>query len=289
MSANSGGHERKYRLDDAHASAPAPRLRLLFAERFHESDNSPSGEEPDDPMAAAGRFNSIDGLVFDMGDVLFDATAWRRRLLQLLRHMGLQAGYRSLFDLWDSDYLDAVHRGDRDYAEAFVAFLRDAGLSPAQIDEAVTASHQFKRQIEAEVRPFPGVRETLDRLRDQGLRLAVLSDSESPSAAIAERLRTLGIGDAFSVVVSSVDLRQTKPNPLGYRTAVERLGLRPDRVAFVGHDAAELRGARRCGMRTIAFNYDREATADCRISRFCDLQCLFSHRRGNDATQSKAA
>src|SRR5688572_30716269 len=289
MSANSGGKEQKLRADEAHFSKPVPRLRLLFAEQFAESHNSPSGDEADDPAVLAGRFRMVDGLVFDMGDVLFDATAWRRRLLQLLRHMGLQAGYRSLFNLWDSDYLDAVHRGDREYAEAFVAFLRDAGLSPAQIDEAVTASHQFKRQIEAEVRPFPGVHETLERLRGRGLRLAVLSDSESPAAAIAERLHALGIGESFAAVVSSVDLRQTKPNPLGYHTATERLGLRPDRDAFVGHDAAELRGARRCGMRTIAFNYDREASADCRIGRFCDLECLFGESRSNDATQSQAA
>jgi HAD superfamily hydrolase (TIGR01509 family) len=288
MTAKFGDDERAFRFDAAHLPASLPRLHRLSAE--HPGFPNESGcDEADDPTALAGKFRSIDGLVFDMGDVLFDATAWRRRLLQLLRHMGLQASYRSLFDLWDSDYLDAVHRGDRDYAEAFVAFLRDAGLSPGQIDEAVAVSHQCKRQIEADVRPFPGVRETLARLRAQGLRLAVLSDSESPAAAIAARLHTLGLGDSFATVVSSIDLRQTKPHPLGYRTTVESLELRTEQVAFVGHDTAELRGARRCGLRTIAFNYDRDASADCRIHRFCDLQRLFSLRRGGDAATSRAA
>jgi FMN phosphatase YigB (HAD superfamily) len=72
-------------------------------------------------------------------------------------------------------------------------------------------------------------------------------------------------------------------------TTIERLGLHADQTAFVGHDAAELIGARRCGMRTIAFNYDREAAADCRIGRFCDLSALFNGRRGDRSPQAKAA
>jgi phosphoglycolate phosphatase len=243
-----------------------------------------------DLAVAARRFTPVVGLVFDMGDVLFDATAWRRRLLQLLQRMGLHAGYRSLFELWDRDYLDAVHRGERDYAEAFVAFLRHAGLSKGQVDEVVAVSQQIKRQCESEVRPFPGVRETLERLRSRGLRLAVLSDSESPAAAIALRLQALGLGDFFSTVVSSADLRRTKPHPLGYLTSVERLGLRPDQAAFVGHDADELGGARRCGLRTVAFNYERGASADCRIARFQDLFLLFADRPAEgDSACGKAA
>lgn len=267
-------------------------LRLFRhpAERL-AGPHRPAVDDPDDDLAiAARRFGSVVGLVFDMGDVLFDATAWRRRLLQLLQRMGLQAGYRSLFELWDRDYLDAVHRGERDYAEAFVAFLRCAGLTAGQVDEVVAVSQQLKRQCEAEVRPFPGVRETLERLRGRGLQLAVLSDSESPAATIAARLQSLGIGDFFAVIVSSVDLRRTKPHPLGYLTAVERLGLRPDQAAFVGHDAEELGGARRCGLRTVAFNYERGASADCRIARFPDLFALFAERRvDGDASCGKAA
>lgn len=261
-------------------------LRILRPSTDHV-ETHPVDEEL---AIAARRFAAVAGLVFDMGDVLFDATDWRRRLLQVLQRMGLHAGYRSLFELWDRDYLDAVHRGERDYAEAFVAFLRHAGLTNGQVDEVVAVSQQIKRQCEAEVRPFPGVRETLERLRSRGLRMAVLSDSESPATAIAARLQKLGLGDFFATVVSSVDLRRTKPHPLGYLTAVERLGLRPDQAAFVGHDADELIGARRCGLRTIAFNYERGASADCRIARFPDLFLPFAERPPlGDASCGKAA
>lgn len=233
---------------------------------------------PCETPSVAKRFATVEGLIFDMGDVLFDATAWRRRLWQLLAHLGLNAGYRSLFDLWDRDYLDAVHCGRREYAEAFTTFLRDAGLSTSQIDELKTASLVIKRQIESEVRPFPGVARTLARLHAAGLRLAVLSDSESPATAIRERLNHLGIGGYFAEIVSSIDLGHTKPDALGYETTLQRLQLTADRAAFVGHDLDELQGAHRCGMQTIAFNADRNVQADCMLRCFDDLSQLFASR-----------
>ena len=257
-------------------------MPLRIFRMFDRPGSSPPPGDDDvsacETPAVVRRFAAVEGLIFDMGDVLFDATAWRRRLLQLLSRMGVQASYRSLFDLWDRDFLDAVHCGRRDYAEAFSAFLREAGLAAGQIDELTAASQMIKKQVEAEVQPFPGVARTLAGLQAAGLRLAVLSDSESPAAAIRARLHQLGIGAYFAEIVSSVELGRTKPDPLGYRTTLERLQLPAERAAFVGHDADELQGAHRCGLRTIAFNADGHVSADCVLRCFGELTQLFSAR-----------
>ena len=211
------------------------------------------------------------GLLFDMGDVLYDATLWRRWLLRLLRHMGLHANYRGLYRVWDVDYLDAVHRGQRDYDEAFGAFLNSLGLSPAQVDEVRAASQAQKHELESGTRAFPTVAATITRLSTAGVALGVLSDSESPAAALAEKLACLGLGDRFGVVISSLDLHRTKPDPACYQAALAAMKLPADRVAFVGHDADELRGAAAVGMFTVAFNYDPEVMADRFIDRFDEL------------------
>lgn len=235
------------------------------------------------------RFSKVAGLVFDMGDVLFDATAWRRWLLQLLGRMGLHASYRSFFEIWDRDYLDAVHCGRREYAEAFEAFLRDTGLTRGQIDEINAASAVRKLELESDVRAFPGVRTTLERLRGFGLRLAVLSDSESPSDKLSERLQRLGIGGLFQQVVSSADLGITKPAEACYQTALDRLKLSATQAAFVGHDRQELWGARRVGMPTIAFNFDRDAVAEAYLPRFDGLITLFERSLEQSSPHGKAA
>lgn len=254
--------------------------------RLFANDDS---SRDDDDLQVPPRLRQVRGLVFDMGDVLFDATIWRRWLLQQLHRMGLQTTYRSFFDVWDRDYLDAVHRGEREYAEAFQTFLRDMGLTLCQIDEVLLASNQQKRDLEQDTRPFPGVRATLERLQAVGLKLAVLTDSESPAATIEARLAKLGIGSYFSAVVSSADLKQTKPARVCYATAIERLGLTPKQTAFIGHDNDELIGARRSGMPVVAIHYERNAVAEVFLRRFDGLLQLFETRHGDEAGYREAA
>lgn len=218
------------------------------------------------------------GLVFDMGDVLVDATAWRRWLLRQIAEYGLTPPYRSFFAIWDRDYLDDVHRGVREYGEALRSFLAATGLTDRQIEELLDASKVQKSAIEAEARPFPGVRQTLWRLHGDGVRLAVLSDSESPSSVIRRRLAQLGIGDCFQAVVSSRDLGFAKPDRRAYMAAANELQLTPAQLAFVGHEAEELLGARRAGMRTIAFNFEQGAGAERYLTRFENLLDLIAGR-----------
>jgi hypothetical protein len=110
----------------------------------------------------------IRGVLFDMGNVLYDDTLWRRWVLRLLGHIGLHTNYRSFFRIWDRDYLDDVHRGRREFFEAFQAFLLSAGLSHSQIDELEAACRARHHQLEVDARPLPGVKTTLERLHQSG-------------------------------------------------------------------------------------------------------------------------
>jgi len=223
---------------------------------------------PPAPSAAQGPF---EGLLFDMGDVLYDATLWRRWLWRLLRGLGVSQGYAELFARWDDDFLDKVHRGEGDYAAAFLEFLASLALSSAQIDEVVAASRIRKRELEHESRPLAGVKATIDRLASLNVPLGVVSDSENRADQLREHLARLGLGGAFAVVVSSRDLGCTKPDPRCYLTALGQLGLPAERVGFVGHDAVELAGARNVGMASIAFNECPGCEADIRLRHFREL------------------
>jgi HAD superfamily hydrolase (TIGR01509 family) len=241
------------------------------------------------PAAAPSRSSrplAVEGLLFDMGDVLYDATLWRRWLLQLLARHGVHAHYRSLFTIWEIDFLEEVHRGHREYHEAFHAFLRSMGLSAGLVDEIEAASVARKRELEATTRPLPGVRSTLARLREMRLKLGVLSDSESAALALRAKLETLGLRQGFDAVLSSRDLGEIKPHPCGYRASLAALELPAARVAFVGHDAEELRGAAALGMPTIAFNYQGKVEADVHLERFDELLsvCLAAQPRQSWST-----
>ncbi|MBN2295068.1 MAG: HAD-IA family hydrolase [Pirellulales bacterium] len=213
----------------------------------------------------------VSGLLFDMGDVLYDSTVWRRWLMQLLRRFDLHLDYKTLFQPWDRKYLREVHRGERPLCDAFREFMDSIGLKKPQIDEIELACQARRCQLEQDTRPLPGVRATIARLHESGLKLGVLSDSEYPGKELEKRMMRFGLEEYFTTIVSSRDLGQTKPAPACYLGTLKRMGLTANESAFVGHDAEELAGARAVGMRTIAFNYDHDAEADIYIARFEEL------------------
>lgn len=238
------------------------------------SGHLPHPHAPASPLHLRG----VRGLLFDMGDVLYDATLWRRWLLQILARMGIHAAYRDFYRVWDREYLVEVHCGRRDYHEAFTAFLQSLGLTRGVVEEIEAASQARRRELIATLRPLPGVRATLCQLQAAGVALAVLSDSESSAAELRQRLSKLGIDRCFQSVYSSRDLGEAKPAALGYQTALAAMQLPAHQVAFVGHDAEELAGAAAVGMPTIAFNYDPDVRADVYVERFDELLDLVECR-----------
>ncbi len=226
------------------------------------------------PSARALR--PVRGLLFDPGDVLYDATLWRCWLLKLLARLGLRTNYRSFFHLWDHEYLADVYRGKRDFHQALESFLLATGLSRGQIDEVELACKSRRCQDEAAARPLAGAKATLRAVRASGTVLGVVGNYEHPAAVLAGHLDHLGLGGLFDAVVSSFDLGATLPEPVCYRAALAAMRLPPEQVAFVGHDSQELAGAARVGMQTIAFNFDPEAQADVYLVRFDELLELAS-------------
>lgn len=214
---------------------------------------------------------AVRGLIFDMAGVLYDATLWRRWLVRLLARMGWTFDYQKFYEAWDAEYLSEVHRGRREYGEAFNAFLRDQGLSWAQIDEVEAASRVLQQELETGERPLPGVAATLGVLAERGLRLAVLTDSPFRSAHLEGQLSQLGLGGYFHAVISSCDVEAIKPEPAGYRAALAALDLEPADAAYVGHCEKSLGGAAQLGLRTIAFNHFDHSFADIYITRFAEL------------------
>lgn len=218
----------------------------------------------------------VEGLLLDSCNILYDATGWRRWLLQVLRRLGLHTHYRCLFHVWDKDYLRAVHRGQCDPCDALRLFLQALGLSRGQIEEVATTCQARRLRAEDENRLLPGVKKTLREIASAGIPLAVVSDTEHSSDVLRQRLEKMGLRDTLTAIVTSRDLGCTKPDPLCYQAALRAIGLQACQAAFVGHDGEELAGAAELGMQTIAFNPTDDLDADILLTRFVELSELVS-------------
>ncbi len=90
----------------------------------------------------------------------------------------------------------------------------------------------------------------LKELKDQGLLLAVISNTED--GRLIESLEAAGISDQFDLLTDSHVVGHRKPDAAIFKLTLERLNVKPDEAAYVGdsyaHDAL---AARAVGMRGI--------------------------------------
>ncbi|MFD3561252.1 HAD family hydrolase [Streptomyces sp. NPDC058686] len=101
--------------------------------------------------------------------------------------------------------------------------------------------------------------ELADELRAHGTKVAILSNSWANT--YPDRLRD----GRFEPVVISGEVGLRKPDPAVYRLLCTRLGLPPERVAFVDDTRPNVEGARRAGLHGI-HHRDAATTRDALLS-----------------------
>ncbi len=94
--------------------------------------------------------------------------------------------------------------------------------------------------------PAPGVTALLDRLRDRRVRVGVASSSRR--LWVEATLRSLGVAQAFEVVVAGDDVERGKPDPAIYLLAAKRLGVRPEQCLAIEDSPNGVQSARAAGM-----------------------------------------
>jgi phosphoglycolate phosphatase len=127
-------------------------------------------------------------------------------------------------------------------------------------------------------RCYPEVTETLERLRSQGFRLAVVTNK--PVFATKQILQALSLAEFFSVVIGGDSLPKRKPDPAQLLEAVRQLGVQVGQTLMVGDNIHDVEAARAAGMHCIAVSYGyhhrppAEFNADGVIDRFGELSSL---------------
>jgi putative hydrolase of the HAD superfamily len=113
----------------------------------------------------------------------------------------------------------------------------------------------------------------LEELKQKGQRLAVISNWDS---RLPELLEQLEISEFFETVVVSALVGYEKPHPEIFRIALERTGLEPSNVVYIGDDLTlDYHGARSAGMR--ALHLDRDERFEPHAEKIKSLRDLLAH------------
>ncbi|AEE17366.1 HAD family hydrolase [Treponema brennaborense] len=99
----------------------------------------------------------------------------------------------------------------------------------------------FKR-----IKPFAHMKETIEKFRRAGYKLAVLSDFPP-----AQKGSIWGTLDMFDVVCGSEELGALKPSKYTFGVLASKLGVAENEILYVGNSvSADVRGASAAGMKT---------------------------------------
>jgi putative hydrolase of the HAD superfamily len=136
---------------------------------------------------------------------------------------------------------------DRERGTIFLLTLfQGAGVPPSRTEELKAALLDLHRRAHLWGATLPGTREALERLRDAGIRLAVISNSDGRAATA---LAAGGLLDAFEFVVDSGEVGVEKPDPRIFRMALERMGVSAGDALYVGDlYEVDVVGARAAGL-----------------------------------------
>ncbi|WP_246281337.1 HAD family hydrolase [Saccharibacillus qingshengii] len=223
---------------------------------------------PDAPHMHKIDFGNAGAILFDKDGTLLDFTAmwgfWSDRALDefrtLLAERGLKMEAQQLSQIWgtqhdeegrttDYDRRGPLAMGTVDEMHAILAWHGyRAGLSWAEAKILVRRSVELADAAMEAGRPaklLPGVREFLERCRESGVPMGVVTADETASAL--RHLEWLGITDYFRVVIGTDQAQRGKPFPDLCLLACERLGVPPERVIVIGDTDGDMEMARAAG------------------------------------------
>lgn len=94
----------------------------------------------------------------------------------------------------------------------------------------------------------PGVRRLILECRAAGLQQAIVTTSGRASVQALAHGAAAGLSEAFAFWVCGEDVERKKPDPQGYRQAIDRLGLAPEQVVAIEDSRNGLEAAISAGL-----------------------------------------
>jgi 2-haloalkanoic acid dehalogenase type II len=119
----------------------------------------------------------------------------------------------------------------------------------AEAAHGVGLSRDLSKQLGArygDLRPWPGIRDALERLHGAGVPLGVVTNCSERLGRIAANC----VGVPFTVIVTAERAGYYKPRPQPYQLALRELRVEPHRCLFVAGSAYDLFGTARVGLPT---------------------------------------
>lgn len=181
--------------------------------------------------------SKIKAVLFDMDGVLIDAKDWHYEALN-------QA--LSLFGMEISRYDHLVTYDGLPTKKKLEMLTMERGLPRALHDFINDMKQEFTFQLGyAKCKPTFNHQYALSNLKAQGYKMAACSNSIRKTMDIL--FERAAIADYFDFYISNQDVKEPKPHPEMYVTAMSRLGFKPEECLILEDNENGIKAARASG------------------------------------------
>jgi len=170
-----------------------------------------------------------------------------------------------LYAVWkaDSEAYEACGVGKIESIEEFkekfklpiYKYHKSMGVPDGIIRRLEAEYRRAYQKYDHTIRIFPEVKDVLQRLRADGIILAVASNI--PSVFLREHLRRFRIDEFFEAVTGQDDCREQKPSPEPILVTLRKLNSNPNSSAYVGDMEEDIIAGKRAGVITVAVCRER--------------------------------
>jgi phosphoglycolate phosphatase len=186
----------------------------------------------------------MDLLIFDLDGTLIDSK------LDLAHAVNATRTHMSMPALEHERVYSYVGNG----APVLIRRALGEAASEAQVQEALEFFLEYYREHYLDYTVlYPGVREALDRLRDAGKRMAVLTNK--PVRISKAIIDGLGVGPHFVQVYGGNSFDFKKPHPIGVETLMRETGVAASRTLMIGDSSVDIQTARNAGIASVGVTY----------------------------------
>jgi HAD superfamily hydrolase (TIGR01509 family) len=171
------------------------------------------------------------GVIFDIDGTLVDSNeAHARSWVDTL----LEAGYDVPFDvIWPM-----IGMGGDKLLPSATGIESDSRLGK---DLSKRRWEIFQRDYLPRLRPMPGARELVARMREDDL--AIIVASSAGGSELGALMEAANVADLMEETTSSSDAEESKPDPDIVRAAVRKSGLEPDELIMLGDTPYDVQAA----------------------------------------------